>query len=120
MPALWLLALLTWTGSTAALPRNFPQYRQAPVSARPADGQVVKRGEALFTRHCPICHLGRPSEARPYVGRNLRGILKNAKPARETEVREAIRKGNDRMPGYQYALTPAQVDDLIAYLKTYN
>ncbi len=120
MQAAWLLALLIWTGSTVTLSRNFSQSPQAPPAAAPTDRDAAKRGEALFTRHCPICHLGRPSAERPYVGRNLRGILKNAKPGRETEVREAIRKGNDRMPGYQYTLTPAQIDDLIAYLKTYN
>ena len=120
MQAAWLIAVLIWSASTLATARNFPQSGQAPADARPADREAVKRGEAVFTRHCPICHLGRPSEARPFIGRNLRGILKNAKPTRETAVRDAIRKGNDKMPGFQYNLTPAQIDDLIAYLKTYN
>jgi len=118
MPVAWLIAWLLWNASAPAPTRNFPQ---APAGARAADRDAgIKRGETLFTRHCPICHLGRPSESRPFIGRNLRGTLKNAKPPQEAAVREAIRKGNDRMPGYQYALTPAQIDDLMAYLKTYN
>lgn len=84
------------------------------------DKEMVKRGEAVFSKHCPICHLGRPTKTNPFVGRNLRGILKNAKAEQKTVVREFIRKGSDKMPGYQYNLTPAQIEDLIGYLKTYN
>lgn len=121
MKVVWLIGLVVWIGAMLVSPRIFSQSRQTPPSARAAErDDPVKRGEALFTRHCPICHLGRPSASRPFVGRNLRGILKNAKLPQEAAVREAIRKGNDKMPGYQYTLTPAQTDDLIAYLKTYN
>jgi len=56
----------------------------------------------------------------PFIGKNLRGILKNVKPEQETAVRESIQKGGDRMPGFRYTLTPAQIEDLMAYLKTYN
>lgn len=115
-----MIAVLIWSASTLTAARDFPQSQQAPADTRAAERDAIKRGETVFTRHCPICHLGRPSEARPFIGRSLRGILKNTKPAQETAVREAIRKGNDKMPGFQYTLTPAQIDDLIAYLKTYN
>lgn len=120
MKAGWLIAALIWSASTLTTALDSPQSPQAGAAVRAAEHDAVKRGEAVFTRHCPICHLGRPSEARPFIGRSLRGLLKNVKPAQETAVREAIRKGNDKMPGFQYNLTPAQVDDLIAYLKTYN
>ena len=95
------------------------QARQRAASSV-ADIERVKRGEAVFSRHCPICHLGRPSAENPFIGKNLRGILKNAKPERETAVQESIEKGSDRMPGFRYTLTPAQIEDLMAYLKTYN
>lgn len=117
----WVIALLIWAW-TPTPARVFSQSRQAAptAGATAPEGAPAKRGEALFTRHCPICHLGRPSDARPFVGRSLRGILKGAKPVREAEVRDAIRKGSDKMPGFQYNLTPVQIEDLIAYLKTYN
>lgn len=120
------LALLSMCGGLLLLPATLsPQTPQAPRISQPAtasavDKEMVKRGEAVFSRHCPICHLGRPDKTRPYIGRNLRGIFKNAKPEQEVAVREFIRAGSDRMPGYQHSLTPAQLDDLIAYLKTYN
>jgi len=37
---------------------------------------------------------------------------------KERAVREIILKGGPRMPGFQYGLTPNEVDDLVAYLKT--
>jgi mono/diheme cytochrome c family protein len=117
----WLPSLLMCAMFTPGVGRVFSQSGQGTPPPRITGQESPEtRGEALFTRHCPICHLGRPSASRPYVGRNLRGILKNAKPPLEASVREAIRKGGDKMPGFQYNLTPAQIDDLIAYLRTYN
>ena len=96
------------------------QQARQNVTSSVADSERVKRGEAVFSRHCPICHLGRPSKENPFIGKNLRGILKNVKPEQETAVQESIQKGSDKMPGFRYTLTPAQIEDLMAYLKTYN
>ena len=118
-----VLVLLSMCGGLMFSPMNtVAQSQQALPKAAPsaADKERVKRGEAVFNKYCPICHLGRPSKTSPFIGRNLRGILKNAKPEQETAVREFIRKGSDKMPGFQYNLTPAQIEDLIGYLKTYN
>ena len=115
---LWCAAI-SWGPAVGAQSRQRPP-RESPPSVSAVDQAVVKRGEAVFSRHCPICHLGRPAASRPFVGRNLRGILKNAKPAQDAAVRDAIQKGNDRMPGFQYTLTPMEIDDLVSYLKTYN
>jgi mono/diheme cytochrome c family protein len=115
---------ITWpfVGSIVGLVCLFPMLRPAMAqnAGVVADTAAVKRGDAVFSKYCPICHLGRPAKTRPFVGRNLRGILKNATKERETAVREFIRKGSDTMPGFQYNLTPSQIADLIAYLKTYN
>ena len=121
MDVLRVLVLLSiWCGVlfSPIVLQSQQALRKAPPSA--VDKERVKRGEAVFNRQCPICHLGRPSKTNPVIGRNLRGILKNVKPERETAVREFIRKGSDKMPGFQFTLTAAQIEDLIGYLKTYN
>ena len=117
-----LVLFSMWSGVMFSPAKIFPQSHRARQTAavRAADKETVKRGEAVFSKYCPICHLGRPAKTRPFVGRNLRSILKNAKPEQEAAVREFIRKGGDKMPGFQYNLTPAQIEDLIGYLKTYN
>jgi hypothetical protein len=45
-------------------------------------------------------------------------VLKNATPDRETAVREFVQRGSLRMPGFRYNFTPAEFEELIAYLKT--
>jgi len=118
MALLILCALIA--SPTIAGQSSTPPARKSAGGSAAQESEAVTRGEALFNRHCPICHLGRPSDTRPFVGRNLRGILKNAKPDREAAVRKAIREGNDRMPGFQYNLTPGEIDDVMSYLKSYN
>ena len=125
MEVRWLVVVLSiGCGSIVSPMKIFPQSAQPPRGSPPSatvkEREMVKRGEVVFSKHCPICHLGRPAETRPFIGRNLRGILKNAKPHQEAAVREFIRKGSDKMPGFQYNLTPTQIDDLMSYLKTYN
>ena len=117
-----LVLLSVCYGVMSSPVKTFPQSTGALQKAVPSvvEKEMLKRGEAVFNKYCPICHLGRPDKTRPFVGRNLRGLLKNARPEQETAAREFIRKGSDKMPGFQYNLTPAQIDDLIGYLKTYN
>ncbi|MBI3049428.1 MAG: cytochrome c [Acidobacteria bacterium] len=76
------------------------------------------RGEGLFFQRCAICHVGdwrKEGQLKPY-GPQLTGVLKDA--SREAAVRTFIRSGSLNMPGFQHTFTPAQFDDLIAYLKT--
>ena len=82
-----------------------------------------KRGQHLFIQRCGLCHQSKYSKSRsdsepPAVWANLEGLLKDAKPEKERTVREFILKGTLNMPGFQYALEPKEVDDLIAYMKT--
>ena len=75
-------------------------------------------GKKLFVQRCSICHLpplGRGEAARPF-GPILKDVIKNAEA--ETRVRETIRKGTPRMPGFQYGLESQEIENIIAYLKT--
>jgi mono/diheme cytochrome c family protein len=100
-------------------------FAQSPKDSKapsPTKAELVKRGQALFYDHCPICHFGRtdrPGSGR-YTGPNLKGLLKGALPVKEAAVRKAILVGTPNMPGYEYMFKPGQMDELIAFLKTYN
>ena len=101
--------------------RVFAQSPQPPKNGANKTDETVKRGEILFQERCPLCHFGRRGQqSGRYTGPNLKGVLKDAKPEREADVRRTIREGTPNMPGYEYTLKPAQIDDLIAFLKTYN
>jgi mono/diheme cytochrome c family protein len=71
-----------------------------------------------------MCHVGqdpatemagdRAPRQRPTYG----PLLSKAQASNEAALREKIRNGGPRMPGYNLALTDEQIDQLIAFIKT--
>ena len=93
-----------------------------------ASGQEPKltaqqsRGEALFVQRCSVCHLPRKIKtgSPPMKGPDLHGIFnKNLSPADEELLMNQIRKGSPNMPGFQYGLDAKEMEDLVAFLKTW-
>ena len=72
-------------------------------------------GKKLFLQVCSTCHLpGLPIfEAYAPI---LDGKLISTRG--EEHVREYVTHGSRRMPGFQYSLQPAEIDSIIAYVKT--
>ncbi len=95
----------------------------ASTQSRPAVGtankEAVTRGEAWVYQCCALCHMGRIVKDDVYqpMGPRLNGVLKGATPEREKLVRQQIERGSPRMPGFQYTFTPAEFDELMAYIK---
>ena len=103
------------------------QSQQPPPTTVPGyyneldkNAAALHRGEATFYQRCSLCHLPRVRKpgTTPGPAPSLSGILKGADRGKEESVRDHIMTGSDKMPGWQYSLKPAQMDDLIAYLKT--
>jgi mono/diheme cytochrome c family protein len=95
-----------------------------PVSTQSATAAAASgaggRGEAWFYQRCSLCHMGRivkDDRFEPMAPR-LDGVLRNATPEREKAVRTFIQQGSQRMPGFRYNFTPAEFEELMAYLKT--
>lgn len=99
-----------------------PSWPATPFKRNPQLNVAEKRGEHWFLQRCSICHLAAYTKAdpagEPNKGPSLEGLLKGAPPEREQAVREFIRKGSLNMPGFQYALEPKDLDELVAYIKT--
>jgi mono/diheme cytochrome c family protein len=87
----------------------------------------AKAGQKLFEENCSMCHF--PDQAKNKIGPGLKGVFKNKelpyshRPATVANVREQIEKGNPEgkpmpMPGFASKLSNADVNSLIAYLKT--
>ena len=74
-----------------------------------------KMGRKIFIQRCSVCHLGLAPKYETYAP-----ILDQQMVASlgDTKVREKIMDGSPRMPGWKYTFKPAEVDDIIAYLKT--
>ena len=95
---------------------------QAPQTAKPAtEKDAVARGEIWFYQRCALCHMQRIVKDETYMplGPSLKGLLKDAPASKEANIREFIKTGSLRMPGFQYGLDAREFDELIAFLKTH-
>ena len=79
-----------------------------------------ERGKGLFLQKCALCHLPKIQKPKtvPALSPIPPGLLKGASANKEPAVRQLILKGTPNMPGFQYALEPQELDDVIAYMKT--
>ena len=72
-------------------------------------------GKKLFVQRCSVCHLPALPSYSTY-GPVLSGDLINS--LGDAFVRQQLTRGTTRMPGYQYTLTPMEIDQIIGYLET--
>ena len=76
----------------------------------------------MFFQNCSFCHWPQKEPKRDTetktVGPVLSGLFRLPRQAREETVRELIRQGTKKMPGFQYGLNRREIDDIIAYIKT--
>ena len=72
------------------------------------------RGRQVFAQSCGVCHL------QPSLGVKTYGpVLNKATAAGNDEVMRAfIVNGTDRMPAFKYYLKPAEIDAIVAYVRT--
>jgi len=103
--------------AVAAAALILPRDGSPQIAAAPASADATRRGEAWFYQRCSLCHMGRIVKDDVYEPMGPKLTLKNATPAREKAVREQIQRGSPRMPGFQYTFTPAEFEELIAYMK---
>jgi mono/diheme cytochrome c family protein len=71
-------------------------------------------GRQLFAQSCGICHL------QPSLGVKTYGPMLNRAAAGGSDavMRAFIANGTERMPAFKYYLKPAEIDAIIAYLRT--
>ena len=88
--------------------------RQLELSASGQLSESELTGRRLFAQRCGLCHdpVGQMRVSGPWLDREL------LSSKGEAAARQYIEQGSRRMPGFKHALTAAQVDHLIAFLKT--
>jgi len=76
--------------------------------------EVQRLGRQVFAQSCGICHL------QPSLGVKTYGPLLNKAAAggNDEVMRAFIVNGTDRMPAFKYYLKPAEIDAIIAYVRT--
>jgi len=87
-----------------------PLFAQSPPNL---DDQQLT-GMRLFNQSCRVCHT-KPQLTSPLYG----PILSMESLGGKADVMlDVISKGTPRMPGYRYHFEPAQIEAIVAYIKT--
>ena len=73
-----------------------------------------KLGRRIFHQRCGVCHT-QPTRTSPMYGPVL---YKDIVEGNEDTIRQFIRSGSARMPGFKYGLEPLEIDAIVEYLKT--
>ena len=88
----------------------WPQW----ASAQDALNDTQKMGQRLFNQSCRVCHT-KPQLSSPLYGPAL---SKESAGGRDDVMRQVISDGTPRMPGFKHHFAPAQIEAIVAYLKT--
>jgi mono/diheme cytochrome c family protein len=73
-----------------------------------------KLGRRIFQQRCGVCHT-KPTRTSPMYGPVL---YKDIVEGNEDAIRQFIRSGSARMPGFKYGLEPMEINAIVEYLKT--
>jgi mono/diheme cytochrome c family protein len=85
--------------------------------AQPAGGELNPQqtnGRQVFAQSCGICHLAPSLNAKTYGP----PLNKTSAAGNDEVMRAFIVNGTDRMPAFKYYLKPAEIDAIIAYVRT--
>ena len=76
--------------------------------------ETQKLGRRLYGNHCVVCH------EKPQITSTQFGppLYRDSVVGREGIMRDVISNGTPRMPGFKYQFDPAQIDAIVAFLKT--
>ncbi|SRR6266496_366724 len=86
------------------------------TSVLAADNQA----KDVFTAKCGICH-GADGAGKTAIGKNLKirdFHLPDVQKQSDADLREIILNGKNKMPAFKGKVTEAQVNDLVAYVRT--
>jgi cytochrome c len=83
---------------------------------------ATARGKEVFDKKCGICHYAENDQKK--IGPGLKGISKrgtftvNNNKVTDESLKTWIENGDTLMPPFKDVLEPAQIKDVIAYVKT--
>jgi mono/diheme cytochrome c family protein len=98
-----------------AVVASLPMAAQAQYAGTNGDlTDTQRQGKQLFAQHCGICH------AKPTITTKQFGpaLYQGTVDGKEVAVREFIKLGTPRMPGFRYFFKDEQIDSIVQFLKT--
>ena len=96
------------------------QQTPSPTALNPNE----KAGRSIFQTRCAMCHVGQQpasemaTDAAQRRPATLGPLLSKANASDEMKLRQKINDGSRLMPGYKHTFNDAQIDQVIAFMKT--
>jgi mono/diheme cytochrome c family protein len=86
----------------------------APAQPGSSLNDIQRLGMRLFNQSCRVCH------TKPQLGSPLYGpaLSRQSAGGQDANLRQIISNGTPRMPGFKHHFQAAQIDAIVAYLKT--
>jgi cytochrome c len=116
-----LLGVATLSLCGLAFAQDQPAKKSAAGGAK-ASAAAAARGKEVFEKKCAVCHYA-DSDAKK-IGPGLKGIGKrgtftvNNNKVTDESLKTWIENGDTLMPPFKDVLEPAQIKDVVAYVKT--
>jgi cytochrome c len=82
----------------------------------------AEKGKEIFGKKCALCHFAESDQKK--IGPGLKGISKrgtftvNGNKVTEQNLKTWIENGDSLMPPFKEVLEPAEIKDVIAYVRT--
>jgi mono/diheme cytochrome c family protein len=117
-----ILGIATLAVAGAVLAQDPPAATAKKKSSGRASSGSVARGKEVFEKKCAICHFA-DSDGKK-IGPGLKGISKrgtfsvNNNKVTDESLKTWIENGDSLMPPFKDVLEPAQIKDVVAYVKT--
>jgi cytochrome c2 len=114
------IAVLALAG--ALLAQDEPAKPSPKKSAGHGSAGSAAKGKDVFEKKCAICHFADSDQKK--IGPGLKGISKrgtftvNGSKVTNESLKTWIENGDSLMPGMKDSLEPAQIKDVVAYVKT--
>lgn len=117
-----ILGIVTLVVAGAALAQDQPaKTGTKKSSSHGGSAGSAAKGKEVFDKKCAICHFAESDQKK--IGPGLKGISKrgtftvNNSKVTDQSLRTWIENGDSLMPPFKEVLEPAQVKDVIAYVK---
>ena len=104
-----------------AFAQEQPAKKAGPAGAG-KNSAAAARGKEIFDKKCAVCHYA-DSDAKK-IGPGLKGISKRgtftvtSNKVTDETLKTWIENGDTLMPPFKEVLEPAQIKDVVAYVKT--
>jgi cytochrome c2 len=117
-----ILGMATLAVAGAVLAQDPPAAPPKKKAASHGAAGSAEKGKEVFDKKCSICHYADKDSKK--IGPGLKGLSKrgtfsvNGNKITDDALKTWIENGDSLMPGMKDTLEPAQIKDVIAYVKT--